>query len=257
MNYYVKVKEVNNRVIDYIISETPPLIEEGFFYVCEKVNFYPPLSESVWVYQGNHRFKVEFIKQEYALKTDSYTYTEFINIITTKNLLESLQEEKKEILDYYIYKLSFSDENKTIFCCIDSENDADSVNDYELNYQSKANKPYAKKVEIDSLANLSVESSTGWLRTRARQVSGDLKGKFVYFTTGDANSLDAGGDSSYSIAVENGKTYIDFFPACSYEIAGGSVRLLTSSESMSGKSCKLAFILAPDIPVESGGVGHL
>ena len=119
--------------------------------------------------------------------------------------------------------------------------------EYYVFTYTPVNDPY-----LDAIDNF-IESSSGWVRTRARKQFGDLKGKFIYFTTGDDQSLDSGGDSDYSITVTSTGTYIDYYPNFNYEISGGSVVVHESSGYMIDKELKISFILAPDIPVEYGG----
>jgi len=176
------------------------------------------------------------------------TYSEFISIATSRDYLIKIQWTYDEDTGIPRYFLKFWDGPECYECMI---TDTPSINDFVTKYKSSAN---------GKILAIPIESTTGWMKTRSRSTAGDLKLTYIYFTTGDENSLDCGDATEYSIAVSDAftdlkgnirkMTHIDFMPSYSYELGGGG---LCIRGDLTGKNLKLSFIAAPDIPSEYGG----
>jgi len=234
---YIKVNK-NTRIIEDYSEELFSDLSEDYFQLKTTFDFRPSLEEGHWKNVKGHIFEFIAYKDNRHFSDNQYSYTDFINLVGFKNGLNRLQF--KELTN--LYKIWFVDGTVESFCLLYKDFDSASINDFKTKYQSYSNQ------KIDP-----IETATGWMKIRSRKVSGDLKGKYVYFTTGDDQSLDADGDTHYSIAVTTGKTIIDFMPNYNYEIAGGYVRINATAMEMEDNWVKAKFIMAPDIPVEYGG----
>jgi len=175
-------------------------------------------------------------------------YIEFIALATTRGYLKQIQWVYDTATGVPRYYLRFWDGPECYACFI---TDDPSILDFETKYKGNAN---------GKILAIPIESTTGWMKTRSRSTAGDLKLTYIYFTTGDENSLDCGDATEYSITVSDAftdlkgnirkMTHIDFMPSYSYELGGGG---LCIRGDLTGKNLKLSFIAAPDIPSEYGG----
>ena len=124
-------------------------------------------------------------------------------------------------------------------CKINTLDNADDVTHFETNYKDYCNDAIVKR-----------DPTTKAPLYKRGDVSKHLFANYSYFTTYDANSLDAA-NSDYDIALTGDTvTTVIYNPEASYWMEGGSIQLVTPSPTC---SCKTVLTLAPDIPVESGG----
>lgn len=230
---FITIRESDNFVLS--CSNEVPELEEGQFYIWDSFNFEPSLEDAQWRYLGDHKFELRYMKDGSDLNSLQYTYSEFMNIIGYKNIGHLLQY--KTIKDGY--KIWAYDDSQYFYCKINTIDNTNDIIDFEENFKDDANKKL-----------LSKESATNWLKVRSRKASGDIYLNWIYFTTGDENSFDNGGDGDYTILATSTKTIIDFNPSYDYELEGGMIRTIGDITS---NSIKASLVFAPDIPKEMGG----
>lgn len=242
LSKFVQIDKTTNNVLDIYTASKNPTGVEDWFEVETSFVFNPPISKGLWRYISVDNF-IYMGMYSIQLPENEYTYDDFIDIVSTKRMSAYIQEKVFIENDYKKYILMIHDTCHTLKTIINSYDHPDSILDYETKYQETAN---------SRISN--IESVTGWTKVRGRSVSGDIKGTYCYFTTGDNASLDTGNNTTdYTITVGSGYTYLDFSPTYDFEIAGGMVTIHATPSEMSGKNFKVSFILAPDIPVEMGG----
>lgn len=182
------------------------------------------------------------------------TYSDFIDLCITEKglLLQHHLSQETENSDKY-YKIFSYDENSYYECLIDTTTSTGQINvtDYETNYVGNSNKPLQPR-----------ESETGLVKTKPRPVEGTLKLGFIYFTTGDLDSLDFGDNEGENweiftstgttqLGASTGITWLIASPAYGYYIDGGGLQLLSTSTG--SFLPHVNFILAPNIPSAYGG----
>ena len=146
------------------------------------------------------------------------------------------------------FKTDLSDPEKTTLDTIVANHSGEPLPDDTISKVEVTN----TAVATQSRLVYPVETLTQWLKVRPRRLAGDLYLNFIYFTTTSTGNFDAGGDTNFSMSVNEAhtKTYIDFCPTFNYEAGGGSIKLLSG---LTSGYCKVKFIGAPDYPVEYGG----
>jgi len=148
-------------------------------------------------------------------------------------------------LDLY-FKTDLSDPEKTTLDAIVANHSGEPMpDDYVANVR-------VTNTSLTARLSYPIESLTSWLKVRPRKVAGDIYINFVYFTTTSTGGFDAGGDTHFSISVNQAhtQTFVDFCPDYTYEAGGGSVTILSSTST---GECKAKFVGAPDYPVQYGG----
>lgn len=169
-------------------------------------------------------------------------YDDFISICTSKNLLMQYNfRQETENSDKYYELLAF-DHDIRYECHINSIDTSTGLIDFENNYKSSCNTKISQRLRF--------EYSSQRQDVRIRQVDGDLKRTFIYFTTTSTGSFDDGDEPGYSMSCpDSTHTYVDFMPGYDYALTGGYLRILTTPT----EPIKVSFIIAPDIPYAWGG----
>lgn len=120
-----------------------------------------------------------------------------------------------------------------------SLNETEAV-EYEAFYKMHANQSLDKR-----------EPETGLPKTKPRPVEGTLDMNFVYFVTGNPNSLDQGSDTCWTLDTRTaGLSKLRMTLSSGYYIDGGGIKII-AGETTSPLIC--ALVLAPDIPSALGG----
>jgi hypothetical protein len=140
---------------------------------------------------------------------------------------------------YKVYRIFAQEGNIFYFTVIDELSSQSDITDWESNYLSNSNKA------IDAR-----EPETGLIKFKPRPVEATLMMQHVYFTTGNAQSLDAP-DNTWSIdCTTPGVTKVTATPPFPYYIDGGGITLIGSLPTTPLKG---QFIMAPNIPAQYGG----
>jgi len=180
-------------------------------------------------------------------------YDEFIAICTTKSILNKVQynfRQETENSDKY-YEIFVTDGNLRYECHLNSIDTSTGLIDFETNYKDTSNQTIAP-----------IEPETGIPKTKPRPVEGTLAMTFIYFTTGDTDSLDYGEDTGENVTIttstgtthlgtSTGVTEITITPSFSYYLDGGGIQLISSSAGEF--PIEVYVIMAPNIPPAYGG----
>jgi len=164
-------------------------------------------------------------------------YDDFISICTSKLLL--IQYELNQVGIDKDYSLYAYDENIKYKCNINNVHNVTDVADFEDNYKDISNKPVKK---VDDYSRIPI--------FRPLQVDANIALNYLYFTTGNTNSFDTGGNTLWTMSTPNTTTTkLRFAPNFVYYLEGGYLKM----ESEPTAPMKVDVILAPDVSQENGG----
>lgn len=164
------------------------------------------------------------------------TYAQFKDICSAKEIWRTVQYNSFMINDDNYYTLRAYDGPEKYTCDITG---ADLI-DFETNYKSNSNLPIDVR-----------EKYTGLVQVKPRPVEATLFCEFVYFTTGDPDSLDAPNEFWYIDTSVPGITKVGAVPNFNYYVDGGGYTLIGAKPA--GFNVKMTFRMAPQIPAQYGG----